>query len=521
MSAIMLNILGAPTVSYAGQRLTFRNRKALALLIYLALEPGCHSRDRLSALFWPDVDQAHSRMLLRGAIAWLRRALAAAGADPAHVLIVEQDRLRLDSAALDLDLAAIERADTDALTPIRDERPDTRHAMHATLTAVVNAYHGDFLQGFSIADAPLFDEWVSIQREHCHRQMHQIFDRLTQLLCADGEWREAIDIATRWVAHDPLHETAHQRLMQAHAAVGDRAAALQVYQRCRALLEAELGLAPSAETAALAEDIRAQQLSIEQAAWSNKQGFARPFSIAQRAPDSQCSIAPPQRIHEHKALTNAYGAMLQGQVQILVVEDGTNRGDTDLATELAAWATAQGADVLYGRAYDLGGRVAYQPLVDALRQRLDQERAPDDLLPDVWLTELSRLLPDLRDRYPDLPLPLADEATGPMRLYEAVVQLTIALARRRPLVWMVDDIHGADRASLDLLHYAVRRWAASGVPVLLLCTVRSEALRTARRGEQAIADWLAPLARDLSVTCLAQRVPMMDVRRPRHQAIAA
>ena len=86
---------------------------------------------------------------------------------------------------------------------------------------------------------------------------------------------------------------------------------------------------------------------------------------------------------------------------------------------------------------------------------------------------------------------------------------------------MVDDIHGADIASLDLLHYAVRRWAASGVPVLLLCTVRSEASRTAIRGKQAIADWLAPLARELPVTCLAQHVPMLDVRRPRHQAIAA
>src|SRR5258706_9602521 len=202
MSTIMLNILGAPTVSYAGQRLTFRNRKALALLIYLALESGSHSRDQLAALFWPDVDQAHSRMLLRSAIAWLRQALAAAGADPAQVLISEQDRLRLNSAALDLDLAAIEYADTGALTPIRDEQPDTGHAMHAMLTAAVNAYRGDFLQGFLIADAPLFDEWVSIQRERCHRQMHPIFDWLTQLLCADGEWRAAIDIATRWVAHD-------------------------------------------------------------------------------------------------------------------------------------------------------------------------------------------------------------------------------------------------------------------------------------------------------------------------------
>jgi hypothetical protein len=59
------------------------------------------------------------------------------------------------------------------------------------------------------------------------------------------------------------------------------------------------------------------------------------------------------------------------------------------------------------------------------------------------------------------------------------------------------------------------------VPVLLLCTVRSEASSTAIRGERAIADWLAPLARDLSVTCLVQQVPMIELRRPRHQAMAA
>jgi hypothetical protein len=351
--------------------------------------------------------------------------------------------------------------------------------------------------------------------------MHHIFDRLTQLYCADSAWGEAIDIATRWVDHDPLHEAAHQRLIQAYAAAGDRTAALQAYRHCCAVLEAELSLAPSAETTSLAEDIRAQQLSIENAELSNKQDFAIPFSIAHKASDSQCSILPSLLIHERKAMFNAYHATLQGRAQILVVEGETDRGDTDLGAELAGWAIAQGADMLYGRAYDLGGRVAYQPLVDALRQRIDRERAPDDLLPDVWLTEISRLLPDLRDRYPDLPLPLTDAATAPIRLYEAVVQLTIALARRRPLVWIVDDLHCADVASLDLLHYAVRRWAASGVPILLLCTVRSEISNMAILGERAIADWLAPLARDRLVTCLAQRVPISAMRRPRHQAIAA
>ena len=80
-------------------------------------------------------------------------------------------------------------------------------------------------------------------------------------------------------------------------------------------------------------------------------------------------------------------------------------GKTRLAREWVAWAAAQGALVLSGQAFEMGGRLPYQPLVEALRPRLEAENAPEDLLEDLWLAELSRLLPELRVRYPDLPLP--------------------------------------------------------------------------------------------------------------------
>ena len=191
MSRIMLNVLGAPTVSYGGQRLTFRNRKALALLIYLALEGGAHLRDHLAALFWPEVDQSHSRMLLRSAIAWLRQALAAAGADPAAVLNVDQDRLQLNPAVLDLDLAALDAAERSIQVAAPAQQTDLR----ATLLAALKAYRGDFLLGFSVSGAPSFDEWVSIEREGRHRQMHPLFEQLVQLLCAEGAWDTVIDVA--------------------------------------------------------------------------------------------------------------------------------------------------------------------------------------------------------------------------------------------------------------------------------------------------------------------------------------
>jgi len=72
------------------------------------------------------------------------------------------------------------------------------------------------------------------------------------------------------------------------------------------------------------------------------------------------------------------------------------------ATEFLGWAEAHGADILQGRAFEMGGRLPYQPLVESLPGRIERENAPDDLLSDAWLAELSRLLPNLRDRYPGL-----------------------------------------------------------------------------------------------------------------------
>jgi len=129
---------------------------------------------------------------------------------------------------------------------------------------------------------------------------------------------------------------------------------------------------------------------------------------------------------------------------------------------------------------------------------LDRENAPEDLVSDVWLTELGRILPELRDRYPDLQVPAGDEAAARTRLFEAIARLGQALAQQSPLVLFVDDVQWADASSLDVLHYVGRRWAEVRAPVLLLLGMRSEALAEA----PALDEWLMGLRRDLVVTLI-------------------
>src|SRR6266702_1236251 len=431
MGLLRLAVLGAPEVFHDGSRLTFSLRKAQALLLYLAVEGGMHSRSKLAAFLWPDSEPHAARTGLRTALTLLRGLLAnsdASSSQHSHLLI-EHELLGLNShAPLELDLDVVQQA-YQALRLSAVQTEQQRTAVLALFQHALAQVRGPFLDGFWLREETGFDAWVQQQQ---------------------NQWQ--------------------------------------------ARLAEEEQAKPSADTVALAEHVRAASAA------NRGSRLARSSPTAMESPPPGELVAP--LVGRAAAFTQLVGSLQQarqGRPQVVLVEGEVGIGKTRLARDFGTWARAQGAEVLSGQAFEMGGRLPYQPLVEALRQRLEEENAPEDLLDDLWLAELSRLLPELRVRYPDLPAPTEDELTARLRLFEAIARLVDALGQRVPLVLLLDDLQWVDGASLDLLRYLGRHWKGRSSRVLLLGTMRSEA----RELNPQLSTDLSNLGRDLPLTRIA------------------
>lgn len=468
MCQLQLSLFGVPVVKHGETTLTFSTRKALALLVYLAVEGGLHTRKTLSESFWAELDAKHGRAALRAALLELRRLFERPheASERAH-LRIERDTLGIEQDdSLVLDLRLVEAVSKLVERGVELLTGQAREERLAQLEQATRLVRGPFLAGFTLRDSQFFDDWSTQHREYWHLRVSQVFDALSLLYEQGGDVERAIDTVHRWLGFDPLTEEGYRRLMRLRFSQGDRVGALRAYTTCREVLAHELELEPEPETVALAKWIR-------HTAPVRSVPSPSPYSSPGQPPAKLLNGPYLRRSAQFGSLIDCYRRVDAGQSHLVLLQGESGMGKTRLATEFLGWAQAQGAEVLMGKALHTGGRLPYQPLIAALRHHMEQ--APDDLVSDVWLTELVRLLPELRDRSPDLPVPTRDEALGHSGLFEATARLLRAWAARCPLVLLLDDMHWADTATRDLVLYLAQSLADEGAPILLLLNLRAGA----------------------------------------------
>lgn len=210
-----------------GDAVTIQGRRARAVLAYLILAPEqTASRDRLAGLFWGDRGDAQARASLRQCLLELKGALTDAGAD---ALIATRESVSLVPDALRCDVL-------DALRGLPNADPAE------ALRLIESAVASRLLEDLELGGA--FREWLDEARGQLDASLATGVAAQIERLEHRGDHAYVIALASAWLRRDPFDEIAVGAALRAEVATGARAAAQRRYQTFKALLAAELGVAP-------------------------------------------------------------------------------------------------------------------------------------------------------------------------------------------------------------------------------------------------------------------------------------
>ena len=427
---LQIRLLGGFEVRRGEETLAgFESKKVRALFAYLLLNREQPlSRDRLAGLLWPEHGEDSARQNLRQAVYNLRSTLEhASGEEP---LLATQQQVQIHpGVALWLDVDAFERAARAGI--------EARGEVAAeALNEAAALYRGDLLAGFYVKESDLFEDWVAGERERLRETAAMATRALIVHHESRGEWDEGIRTARRLTQVDPLSEEAYRHLMRCYAFSGRRARALAQYEELEKLLDAELGVEPSQETADFHRALLAADVG---------------DSVPMRASAPPGPFIPlTGREAALAQLEETWREVRNGRARLTLLDGERGSGKTRLLrTFLHKAASESAAVVLQGRCRELAA-YGLEPFAEALAS-LPAEKGDDDC---------------------------TVEATGDgvLKVEEVAAcfdELTRLPERRsRPLLVLIDDLECAGRPFLEALCELLPLIASR--PIWILTAARHE-----------------------------------------------
>jgi DNA-binding SARP family transcriptional activator len=479
-------LLGSFEVVEEGRPLNLGPRKQRAVLVELAISVNrVVPLDRLLDDLWGDAPPARAIASLQAYVSNLRRVLEPQRGpyERPRVLLTRPPGYILSVETAALDAARFEAAAAEGHRLLAEGRCRTASAH---LREALSLWRGPALADFAYerfarAEAARLDELHLVAVE----------DRIQADLDLGGH-EEVVAELEELVATHRLRERLWGLLMLGLARSGRPADALNVYARARQTLAEELGIDPGPALRRLAAAIDAGKPPLAWALASPPVTVPVPAGATPPVagePGERPLVGRRAELARLEAVLD-HAASGRGGVVLVAGEPGI--GKTRLAEEVVARTRVRGWLAVWGRGVESGGTPAFWPWVEVVRSLMaasgTEVRAAAS---GPGATELAHVVPELRaltGTRPDPPPALHSE-TVRHRLFEAVGRLLAACARHQPLVVVLDDLHWADAASLQVLALLAPRIGT--MAAVVVGVYRSTELQPGL----PLADALAALAR--------------------------
>lgn len=307
MALLEMKLLGELIIVQDGAPLPeVKSQKGKALLCYLAVSRKEATRPFLAALLWPDMPESRALMNLRKTLQRLQPLKP-------H-LVISREMIAFNNEA-------------DSWADVAEFERGTAAPQHIPrLQEAITLYQGDFLNGFGLPDAPLFEEWMLAQRARLRGIALGALQRLVAHFQEDEAYDTAAAFARQLLTIEPWHEETHRQLMRLLALSGQRSVALAQYETCRQMLADELGVAPAAATVQLYERIRAGEFDNRSAEREGKGDGLPPHNL------------PPQLtpfVGREAELAQLQALLAQPDVHLITILGAGGMGKTRLALALA------------------------------------------------------------------------------------------------------------------------------------------------------------------------------------------
>jgi DNA-binding SARP family transcriptional activator len=501
-----IELCGSLLAEIEGRRIDDRlaSGKELALFGYLvAHRERASSRDELIDALWPVRPPASPAAALSTVLSRLRRVLALPALEGRSTL-----RLKLPPRAW-VDLEVAERAADEGAIALADGAADEALAAARVADEITRR---PLLRGVELP-------WVEERQRDLDELRQGALDTIARAHLALGgpQLGEAERVAQELIEANPYRESGYTLLMEIHAARGNVAEALRVYELLRVLLREELGTSPAAGVTALHQRLLTRGAP-PPSVTTSPSGASTAGSGMPEAPNGAPTSAREPSVPfpaSLEAATRKRGRFVgrAGEVEALLLQSAGKEGEprlkvvvihgepgigkTRLTAEAATLAHDRGAIVLYG-AGDESRDAPYQPLVEALDHL--GAHAPERVLRRLGdsRAQLERLLPSLgrRSTRPARLDPDAGPAGDQYVLFSSIAALLAGVSATAPLFVVLDDIHWAGAPPLRLLTHLLR--SSDPVRGTVVVTYRSPELPE----DEAVRDALAAIERDDRTTVI-------------------
>lgn len=381
-------LLGEPKAVIGEKDYRFQPNRRCQLLAYLAYKQDRISRDALADVFWSQGDSGAARRNLRKVLFEAKNLEWAVGFD-------HDEAGASWKVATDIAEFAIAIKDKD-------------------WSKAVSVYGGSFLQGLSSDDGAEFDVWLEQERLRLEELYQEAAENHVETLERQGKADEAIDFLKGLLARDPLNETLHRQVMRLEFKQGNTEAALEQFERCREILQKELGVEPLPETIELLK-------TIEQGGGTQVKR-ALVLKAAQQVPNLPVNLVGREKLLQEalellkkgeRVLLHGFGGMGKTALAATVAKHFLN----DKRTAVWLQVGSDNPDVIFdalAQPFEAGQDIAQaEDKTKALQAVLVKQKLSLLVLDDVWnaytLSKVMEALPEglpllvtSRQRYPKL-----------------------------------------------------------------------------------------------------------------------